>query len=151
VFPVGRLDKETTGLILLTNDGDWANCVTHPRYGIEKEYAVLVRGHPGEDVLARLREGVELPDGTRTAPAQVWQMGGTASETWLRLVVIEGKKRQIRLMLVAVGHPVIALRRVRVGRIELGQLGEGRWRYLTEQEVESVRDAGPGKHSGAGA
>lgn len=140
LFPVGRLDKETSGLLLLTDDGDWANVVTHPRYGIEKEYFARVRGNPVNDVLRRLEEGVRLPDGTITAPARVRRIGDDRGSAKILITVIEGKKRQIRLMAAAVGHPIIELQRTRVGPVRLGNLREGESRPLTESEVEGIRE-----------
>jgi 23S rRNA pseudouridine2605 synthase len=142
VFPVGRLDKDTSGLLLLTNDGDWANIVTHPRYGVEKEYRALVRGKPSETVLHRLREGVVLADGDKTAPSRVRRIEARGTGTVLGITVIQGKKRQIRLMAEAVGHPVIDLVRVRVGPVELGDLPAGRSRPLQPDEVEMMRAYG---------
>ena len=142
VYPVGRLDKETSGLLLLTNDGDWANTVTHPRYRVEKEYRAAVRGRPSTKAVEHLREGVLLPDGSMTAPAQVSVLSTDGGNTLLAITVLEGKKRQIRLMAEAVGHPVVGLRRVRVGPISLGSLEEGGWRQLTSEEIESVRAYG---------
>jgi pseudouridine synthase len=144
VFPVGRLDRDTSGLLLLTNDGEWADLVTHPRYGVEKEYEVTIAGHPSPVSLRALRDGVLLPDGTVTAPAQVELLQRRSLDSVLRITVVEGKKRQIRLMVGAVGHPAIALRRVRVGGISLGDLPAGRWRHLVSKEVKSVRETGRG-------
>lgn len=142
LFPVGRLDKDTSGLLLLTNDGEWANRLLHPRYQVEREYSVVVRGRPADAALRRLRTGVVLPDGTVTAPARVRAAGVVDGEGVLQVVLREGKKRQIRLMCAAVGHPVQRLHRVRVGGIELGSLGEGEWRYLEPSEV-SAADGAP--------
>jgi pseudouridine synthase len=141
VFPVGRLDKDTSGLLLLTDDGDWANLVTHPRYGIEKEYEVVVRGIPDADALHQLEKGVALPDGATTAAAKVLRIGDDRGDAKLSITVAEGKKRQIRLMCVAVGHPVLSLCRVRVGAISLGSLAPGQWRPLGHEEVEGIRDS----------
>jgi pseudouridine synthase len=140
VYPAGRLDKETSGLLLLTNDGAWANLVTHPRHGIEKEYDLLVKGVPSHTVIDRLAEGVALPDGTVTSPARVERRTHVEGNGRLSVTVVEGKKRQIRLMAEAVGHPVMKLRRTRIGNIELGDLAPGEWRLLEAQEVESVRE-----------
>jgi 23S rRNA pseudouridine2605 synthase len=140
LFPVGRLDKDTSGLLLLTDDGDWSNLVTHPRYGVVKEYRALVRGRPSPAALERMRRGVPLPDGTLTAPASVEHIGEDGGDSWLSIAVIEGKKRQIRLMAREVGHPVVALQRVRIGPITLDMLPEGSWRELTAEEVEALRD-----------
>lgn len=142
VYPVGRLDKETSGLLLLTDDGDWANHVTHPRYGVEKEYRALLQGRPGEEALRQLREGVRLPDGTVTAAARVVRLRDEGSGTWLTITVTEGKKRQIRLMAEAIRHPIIELQRVRIGAIRLGGLPEGQWRRLSDEEVESIYAGG---------
>src|SRR5947209_2173831 len=140
VLPAGRLDKDSTGLLLLSNDGEWSNLVTHPSYGVEKEYEVLLQGHPQAAALDRMRAGVEIAPGTVTAPAGVDFRAATPAGTRLSVTVMVGKKRQIRLMAAAVGHPVLALRRVRIGAIRLENLPEGRWRALREEEVESIRE-----------
>jgi pseudouridine synthase len=150
VFPVGRLDRETSGLLLFTNDGDWANVVTHPRFGVQKEYRVLVRGHPSASTLDGLRAGVTLPGGGRTAPARVELLGREGANTRLSVTVIEGKKRQIRVMLEAAGHPVVSLGRVRVGPVLLHTLQPGSWRALTKAEVEGIRAHGRRAAAGAG-
>lgn len=139
LFPVGRLDKETSGLLLLTDDGDWAEGIMHPRFGVEKEYRALVRGRPSHEDIELLRQGVVLPDGVTTAPARVYVIQERNFETELAITVREGKKRQIRLMCAAVDHHVVLLRRIRVGPIRLGDLMEGHWRRLSSEEVESVR------------
>ncbi len=163
LYPVGRLDADTTGLLLITNDGDLTFRMTHPRYGVEKEYRVLVRGHPNPVVLKKLREGVEIEEGKQTiddrpqtieassivhrpssiltAPARVEVLGKRGEHTWLRIVIHEGRKRQVRLMAAAVGHPVIELQRVRFGSLSLGNLGLGQWRYLAIHEVHALRKA----------
>ena len=152
VFPVGRLDKESSGLLLLTDDGEWAERIMHPRFEVEKEYWVLVRGRLSAEDLRALRDGLVLPDGARTAPARVRVLGEGPAGTELGIIVIEGKKRQIRLMCAEVRHPVVSLRRVRVGSIRLGTLGEGHWRKLTEEEIASVyRIAGRETDGGARA
>jgi 23S rRNA pseudouridine2605 synthase len=140
VFPVGRLDKETSGLLLLTDDGEWANRITHPRYQVEKEYVAVVRGVPSPESMVRLSGGIELPSGETTAPAKVRLIGDDRGNATLSLTVIEGKKRQIRLMLQAVGHPVVRLHRVRIGSLSIGRLSEGSWRDLTEEEVQRLGD-----------
>ena len=140
LYPVGRLDAETTGLILLTNDGELANRLTHPRYQVPKVYRVRVEPSPvGEAALRELREGVELEDG-RTAPAGVRQVRGGL----LEITIHEGRKRQVRRMLEAVGHRAVELRRVSFGPLRLGDLAEGRHRRLSPAEVERLRSAGPG-------
>ncbi len=137
LYPVGRLDADTTGLILLTNDGELANLLAHPRHGVPKTYRARVAGgRPGARALAALREGVELEDG-RTAPAQVRLVSAHIIELELR----EGRKRQVRRMCEAVGHPVLELARVRFGPLELGRLEPGCARVLGEAEVAALRDA----------
>jgi 23S rRNA pseudouridine2605 synthase len=139
LYPVGRLDADTTGLILLTNDGELANHLTHPRYEVLKTYRARVGNPPvGERALRALREGVELDDG-RTAPARVRPLGPGE----LELTIREGRKRQIRRMCDAVGHPVLALRRVAFGPLRLGDLPPGAHRRLSAAEVERLRGAGP--------
>ena len=141
LYPVGRLDAETTGLILLTNDGELAERLTHPRYGVERTYRARVEPAPVPEAgLRALREGVELEDG-RTAPAGVRQTRPPVLEITIR----EGRKRQVRRMCEAVGHPVVALERVSFGPLRLGRLEPGAARRLTAQEVERLRRAaGPG-------
>jgi 23S rRNA pseudouridine2605 synthase len=137
LYPVGRLDADTTGLILLTNDGALANELTHPRYEVPKTYRARVAGRAvGERALRALREGVELEDG-RTAPARVRRVG--AHE--LELTIHEGRKRQVRRMCEAVGHRVIELQRVAFGPLRLAGLSPGSHRRLTEAEVERLRGA----------
>lgn len=134
LYPVGRLDADTTGLILLTDDGELANRLTHPRYGVPKTYRATVARPPvREPALRRLREGVELDDG-RTAPARVRRLAPDRIE----LVLREGRKRQVRRMCEAVGHPVLALQRVALGPLRL-DLPEGAARRLTRAEVERLR------------
>jgi len=138
LYPIGRLDADTTGLILLTNDGELAHRLTHPRFGVEKVYRAQVAGGPvGTAALRRLRTGVELEDG-RTAPARVRRLGAQRIEITLR----EGRKRQVRRMCDAVGHPVLALERVRLGPLELGELPLGAHRQLSVAEVAALRAAG---------
>ncbi|HVS28899.1 MAG TPA: pseudouridine synthase [Solirubrobacteraceae bacterium] len=137
LYPVGRLDADATGLILLTNDGELANRLTHPRYGVPKTYRVTVGGGPVSDAALRtLRDGVELDDG-RTAPARARRVGPQTLELTLR----EGRKRQVKRMCAAVGHPVTALQRVRFGPLELGDLRLGRHRRLNEPELRSLSEA----------
>jgi 23S rRNA pseudouridine2605 synthase len=137
LYPVGRLDADTTGLILLTNDGELAEHLTHPRYGVERVYRARVRpGQIAERALRELREGVELEEG-RTAPARARRLGPGRVEIAIR----EGRKRQVRRMLEAVGHRVIELERVRFGGLTLGELRPGRSRRLREDEVKGLRRA----------
>ncbi len=137
LYPVGRLDVNSEGLILLTDDGQLAHILTHPRYKHEKEYLVLVNGHPSEKTLAAWRRGVVLDD-RRTAPAQVEVIRRTKDGSLLRVVMREGRKRQIRKVAALLGHPVRELKRVRLGPLRLGDLESGRWRYLTEQEIHRL-------------
>jgi 23S rRNA pseudouridine2605 synthase len=136
LYPVGRLDADSTGLILLTNDGDLAHALTHPRFEVPRTYRARVDGRPSERALRALREGVMLDDG-RTAPAQVRLVG--AHE--LELTIHEGRKRQVRRMCEAVGHRVVELRRVAFGPLRLGDLTSGRHRRLTAAEVQRLRDS----------
>ena len=136
VGPVGRLDADTTGALVLTNDGPLAHRLAHPRYGVEKVYEVDVEGEPTDDVLDRLREGVELDDG-RTAPARARRLGPHR----LELVLHEGRKHQVKRMCAAVGLPVVALHRSRYGGVGLGDLAAGEWRELDDDEVETLRAA----------
>lgn len=137
LYPVGRLDADSTGLLLLTNDGELANRLTHPRYEVEKGYRVRLRRPPSEADLRRLASGVELDDGL-TAPAEVRRIG----EREVEIILREGRNRQVRRMAEAVGNEVVALRRVRFGPIELGNLPEGQARRLTDDEVAALREAG---------
>jgi 23S rRNA pseudouridine2605 synthase len=137
LYPVGRLDVDSTGLILLTNDGELANLLTHPRYEVKKAYRATVANTPvGERALRSLREGVELEDGM-SAPAQVRRV---APDT-LELTIREGRKRQVRRMCEAVGHPVTRLARIRFGPLALGDLAPGKHRRLSVAEVERLREA----------
>ena len=136
VYPVGRLDAETEGLLLLTNDGELAHRVTHPSFGVEKEYLADVDGVPSRGDLRRLREGVELDDGP-TAPARVSLVG----DHTLRITIHEGRNRQVRRMCEAVGHPVRRLVRVRIGPLADRRLPPGEWRPLTQPEVRALERA----------
>lgn len=138
LFPVGRLDYDSEGLILLTDDGDLAMRLTHPRHGVEKEYRALLRGDVTEDVLKRLRAGIEL-DGTRTAPATFERLEEHPDGVWVRVVLHEGRNRQIRRMVEAVDLDVVRLVRVRVGSLRLGSLAPGGWRRLSAAEVAALR------------
>lgn len=137
LYPVGRLDADSTGLLLLTNDGALANRLTHPRYEVPKAYRVKLRRPPGEGDLRRLAGGVELEDGP-TAPAEVRRLG----EREIEVVLREGRNRQLRRMAEAIGNEVAALRRVRFGPVELGDLAEGDARRLSDDEVSQLRRAG---------
>jgi len=139
VFPVGRLDLETEGLLLLTNDGDLAQLLTHPRHGVEKEYFVEVEGKPSPAALRRLREGVELDDGpTLPARARIVQESPALTTTALTIVVKEGRKRMVRRMCATVGHPVVRLARTRIGPLRDPRLAPGTWRALATEEVRAL-------------
>jgi 23S rRNA pseudouridine2605 synthase len=138
VFPVGRLDRDTEGLLLLTNDGDLANALMHPRFGVEKEYLAEVEGVPTSKHVGTLRRGVELEDGH--ARARSARVAGRAGERGaIRLVMTEGRKREVRRLLAAIGLPVVRLVRVRVGPVRLGDLSPGEVRELTHDEVVALR------------
>jgi 23S rRNA pseudouridine2605 synthase len=143
VVPVGRLDAETTGALVLTNDGPLAHRLAHPRYGVEKVYVADVEGEPSDDVLRRLASGIELDDGL-TAPARVRRLGSSR----LELVLHEGRKRQVRRMCEAVGHPVRALHRSTYAGLGLGDLASGDWRELTRDEVAALRRVATDRHVG---
>ena len=139
LYPVGRLDVDSEGLILMTNDGGLANRLTHPRYGHEKEYRVLVARHPDEEQLKTWRRGVVLEDGYRTAPAQVRVESLSGKGAWLRIILREGRKRQIRETGKQIGLPVVKIIRVRIGSLELGSLKPREWRNLTAKEVAALK------------
>jgi 23S rRNA pseudouridine2605 synthase len=139
IYPVGRLDVDSEGLILLTNDGELANQLTHPRYGHEKEYRVLVARRPDDEQLATWRRGVVLEDGHRTAPAQVYPETPAGKGIWLRVTMREGRKRQIREIGKLLGLPVVKIVRVRIGSLLLGKMQPREWRYLSDQEVTALK------------
>jgi len=143
VYPVGRLDQDSEGLILLTNDGELANLLTHPRYGHEKEYRVLVSRHPDQEQLAAWRRGVVLEDGYRTAPAQVEVEKHAGEETWLRVTMREGHKRQIRETGARIGLLVNRIIRVRIGNLRLGSMKPRQWRYLEPAEIKGLKTERP--------
>jgi 23S rRNA pseudouridine2605 synthase len=136
VFPVGRLDADSEGLLILTNDGELAHRLAHPSFGVEKEYVAETVGAPTPGALRRLRQGVDLDDGT-TAPARV----GVIAPGVLRIVVHEGRNRQVRRMCEAVGFPVRRLVRTRIGPLSDRRLGPGQWRVLTPAEVRALAQA----------
>jgi pseudouridine synthase len=137
VVPVGRLDADTTGAVLLTNDGELAHRLAHPRYGVEKTYVVDVEGEPSDGTIARLASGIELEDGL-TAPARARRLGRSRVE----LTIHEGRNRQVRRMLEAVGHPVTRLHRSVYAGLTLEGLEPGAWRELEPSEVERLRRGG---------
>lgn len=138
LYPVGRLDYDAEGLLLLTNDGELAHRLQHPRYKVPKTYLVKVRGHPPAEALAILQQGVNLEDGI-TAPAELIVIEDDQKATWLSLTLREGRKHQVKRMCAAVGHPVLRLRRTKVGPIELDDLRPGEIRRLKSREVRSLR------------
>jgi 23S rRNA pseudouridine2605 synthase len=140
LYPVGRLDFDSEGLVLLTNDGKLANRLTHPRYEHDKEYEVRVTRKPDDEQLAIWRRGVVLEDGYRTLPAKVEVITYTKSGAWLKVVLREGKNRQIRRMGARIGLPVRQIRRVRIGPVELGKLQPGHFRYLKPDEIQALLD-----------
>ncbi len=139
IFIVGRLDKDSEGLMLLTNDGDLANVLTHPRYEHEKEYEVLLNRTPDEKQLKAWRNGVVLEDGVRTGKASVNIIYVDTKGCWVRVIMKEGKKRQIRETAARIGLFVKRIVRIRIGTLELGNLDKGKWRYLSEKEIKSLR------------
>lgn len=138
VFPVGRLDYQTEGLLLMTNDGDWANKVTHPSFECKKKYYALVKGVVTIAELNRLRRGVVI-DGRKTKPAECEIMEIDMGMTLVEITIHEGRNRQVRKMFDAVGHEVKRLKRESIGTVQLGNLPEGRWRHLTSGEIEYFR------------
>ena len=138
LFTVGRLDFDSEGLILLTNDGELANLLTHPRYGHEKEYRVLVAKRPDPEQLTTWRRGVVLEEGQKTRPAEVIVESTAGKGTWLRIIMREGKKRQIREVGSRIGLPVVRIIRVRIGTLTLGNLKPKEWRLLTPAEVQNL-------------
>jgi 23S rRNA pseudouridine2605 synthase len=145
VFPVGRLDRDTEGLLILTNDGDLAQLLTHPRHGVEKEYLAEVEGIPTPGELRQLREGVELDDGpTRPARVRLVQEASDHASALVEIVVKEGRKRMVRRMCSAVGHPVRRLVRTRIGPLRDAKLGPSEWRELTPEEVRALYVAAVG-------
>ena len=139
VYPVGRLDFESEGLILMTNDGDLTNKLTHPKFGHEKEYRVLLARRPDQAQLDTWRRGVVLEDGYKTVPVEVRFEGAQGKGAWLRVIMKEGRKRQIRETCKQLGLPVVRILRIRIGPLRLGNLKPRQWRYLTMQEVHELK------------
>ena len=139
LYPVGRLDFESEGLVLMTNDGELTNRLTHPKFGHSKEYKVLVARRPDQDQLEAWRRGVILEDGVKTAPAEVRFESAQGKGAWVRIVMGEGRKRQIREICKQIGLPVVRIVRIRNGTQRLGNLKQRQWRYLTAKEVEELR------------
>ena len=138
VYPVGRLDYDSEGLLMMTNDGDLAHLLIHPRQAIPRTYHVKIKGILTDQDLSHLRKGVLLPGG-RTASCRVEKRRKTASNSWLEVVLYEGQKRQIRRMMEKLGHSVLKLKRVRLATLELGDLPPGKYRTLSSAEIRSLR------------
>jgi 23S rRNA pseudouridine2605 synthase len=139
LYPVGRLDWDSEGLILMTNDGELTNKLTHPKFGHQKEYRVLVARRPDEKQLETWRRGVVLEDGDKTAPADVGFISMSGKGAWIRIIMGEGKKRQIREVGKLLGLPVVKIIRLRIGTLKLGSLKPRQWRHLTEDEVRELK------------
>ena len=138
VFPVGRLDYDSSGLLLLTNDGELAYRLTHPRFKVPKVYLVKVKGEPDPSELTRLEKGIYL-DGKKTAPAKIIQIGGDPKKSLLKIEIYEGRKREVKRMFQAIGHKVLQLQRINFGGLRLGNLKMGKWRFLTPKEIETLK------------
>lgn len=140
LYPLGRLDYDTTGLLLFSTDGELGNAVLHPSHHVDKTYRALVKGKPSEAALDRLRSGVVLDDGP-TQPAEVRLAGRKGKNACVEIIIHEGRKRQVKRMCEAIGHPVLQLHRASFGPLELGDLPEGKYRVLSEQEVAALERA----------
>jgi 23S rRNA pseudouridine2605 synthase len=140
LFPVGRLDYDTTGLLLFTTDGELAHRLLHPKWHVEKVYRALIDGRAMEADLERLRDGISLDDGV-TAPARVRSLRSSGTTTYVEIAIKEGRKRQVRRMFSAIRHPVLELHRASFGPVELGDLSRASWRHLSTDEVEALRRA----------
>lgn len=138
IFPVGRLDYDSEGLLLLTNDGELGNRLLHPRYNVKKVYRVKIKGTPGSSELERLEKGIYL-DQKKTAPASIRRLGGNNQITILSFEIHEGRKREVRRMCEAIGCPVLQLKRIKFAGLVLGKLKSGQWRYLNSTEVKSLK------------
>lgn len=137
VFPVGRLDLDTEGALLMTNDGELANRVIHPRHEVNKTYVAKVKGHPSRKKLAQLEKGIEI-DGHKTWPAKLSVLDSKPSFTIIKIIIHEGKKRQVRKMFAAIDHPVLTLKRTAYGELKLGKLALGKYRFLTKKELDNI-------------
>jgi len=145
LYPVGRLDFESEGLVLMTNDGDLANRLTHPRYGHEKEYRVLLAKRPDKEQVEAWKRGVVLEDGYKTAAVDVRYETTQGKGAWVRVVMGEGRKRQIRETCKQLGLPIVRILRTRIGTLRLGNLKARQWRYLTKDEVDELKEKPAGK------
>lgn len=139
LYPVGRLDFESEGLVLMTNDGELTNRLTHPKYGHTKEYKVLVARRPDKAQIEAWQRGVVLEDGYKTAPADVHFESAQGKGAWVRVAMGEGRKRQIREICKQIGLPIVKIVRIRIGSLRLGTLKPRQWRYLTTKEVEELK------------
>jgi 23S rRNA pseudouridine2605 synthase len=139
VFPVGRLDFDSEGLMLLTNNGELAQALLHPRYHVPKTYLIKVKRVLTDDEIAQLQQGIQLEDGM-TSPAVVKKVKKAEHNSWLEITIREGRKHQVKRMLEAVGHPVIKLMRIRMGPLSLGDLAPGEFRFLTDREANALRE-----------
>ncbi len=140
IYPVGRLDYDSEGLLLLTNDGELASRLTHPRYEVRKTYLIKVKGDAEPAKLGRLERGIFL-DGKKTAPARIERLGRSSKSTLFRVEIHEGRKRELRNMFRAIGHEVVRLKRIGFGGLKLGKLKKGEWRFLTPREIEMLKNA----------
>lgn len=138
IYPIGRLDMDTSGLMLLTNDGKLTNKITHPRNQVVKKYIAIVNGTPNKLELTKFRKGLMI-DGRRTSPAKIKIMKNYETESILEIEINEGRNRQIRKMCEAINHPIKKLKRVSIGEIQLGGLPVGEWRYLDEEEMKYIK------------
>ncbi|HRQ32400.1 MAG TPA: pseudouridine synthase, partial [Anaerolineales bacterium] len=145
LYPVGRLDFESEGLVLMTNDGDLANRLTHPRYGHEKEYRVLLARRPDTEQLDTWRRGVVLEDGYKTQPVELRFESPQGKGAWVRVTMREGRKRQIRETCKQLGLPIVRILRIRIGELRMGNLTPGQWRALTPHEVDGLKGKPPRK------
>jgi 23S rRNA pseudouridine2605 synthase len=143
VFPVGRLDYDSEGLLLLTNDGELANAILHPRREIPKTYLVKIKGFLEDRDIQRLEKGIRLKDGV-TAPARLKKIRKLESNSWVEITIHEGRKHQVKRMFERIGHPVLKLRRIRINGLSLGDLPSGEYRYLTPEEVKRLKKEIPG-------
>ena len=141
IFPVGRLDYETEGLLLLTNDGDFTYKVTHPKFHMEKTYIATVKGGMTISGMNKLRNGVYIDDNFKTSPAKAEILDAYDGHTFVKITIHEGKNRQVRKMFEAIGNTVVGLQRTSIGTVELGNLPLGRWRHLTSHEVNYLMNS----------
>ena len=139
VYPVGRLDLDTEGALLLTNDGELAQRILHPSHEVNKTYVAKVKGKPGNKKLDALSKGIEL-EGRKTWPANIEVLKSEAGSTTIQITIHEGRKRQVRKMFDAIGHPVLKLKRTAYGQLELGELGPGKYRFLTPADIKFILD-----------